>query len=411
MARKIKGTRFRHGRREIWIFIERKVFGKTKRFWKTEITNLTSSKEIEKRRMSLRSQLQREIKEKLSPKPKAAKIDKNSTLAGYLDKWLREVCEPHLARRTLEDYKYYIKNFLVPFLKATDPFLLLTDLSPLVLHDLFIFMQNQGKHYAVQKMKQILSSACANAVRWELLTFNPAAFARIDVPEQRPRKILSEHDARIFLEFCDNLSVEMCLLTGMRPSECVALRWQDVDFRKNEIRVNQSLVRKRGGSFEFKKPKSKKSIRTISISDKLIQKLNAHRKTQNDMIADRKSKNLSFENLDLVFCSRFGTPLHIHNLNERELKRILKLAGISEDYSLYSLRHSIASLLLADGANIKDVQELLGHATAAFTLNRYIHSIPNARAELTKRFSRIIDEENIIPASEIIEIEIEGQSN
>jgi integrase len=62
-------------------------------------------------------------------------------------------------------------------------------------------------------------------------------------------------------------------------------------------------------------------------------------------------------------------------------KEILKKAGLSEDFMPYSLRHTHASLLLADGASIKDVSERLGHADASVTLRVYAHTLPNAQAE------------------------------
>lgn len=392
MARQIKGTRIRNGRRQIYVFLERTVNGKKKRFWKTEYTDLGSSKEIEVRRIILRSELRKELKEKFSPERRSLAIDKNVILAVYLEKWLLEVCEPRLAYRTFEDYKSHIKKYLVPFLTETEPDLRLKDLSPLKLHDLFSFMRSAGKSYAVQKMKQVLSSACSNAVNWELLEYNPVRKAKIEILEPAQRKILSPLDAQKFLSVCDDLIIETYLLTGLRPSELAALRWKDIDLKNNKISVVQSLVRKRGGGFEFKQPKTKRSIRKIAVSVHLAEKLKLHKKAQINLINYRKKKNYLFENLDLVFCSRYGSPLHINNLNKRNLKRILSAAGLSEQISLYSLRHSIASLLLADGANVKDVQELLGHSSPSFTLNKYIHSMPDSQSELANRFQKIVGE-------------------
>ena len=291
MARQIKGTRIRTGRRQIYVFLERTVNGKKKRFWKTEYTDLGSSKEIEVRRIILRSELRKELKEKFSPERRSLAIDKNVILAVYLEKWLLEVCEPRLAYRTFEDYKSHIKKYLVPFLTETEPDLRLKDLSPLKLHDLFSFMRSAGKSYAVQKMKQVLSSACSNAVNWELLEYNPVRKAKIEILEPAQRKILSPLDAQKFLSVCDDLIIETYLLTGLRPSELAALRWKDIDLKNNKISVVQSLVRKRGGGFEFKQPKTKRSIRKIAVSVHLAEKLKLHKKAQINLINYRKKKN------------------------------------------------------------------------------------------------------------------------
>jgi integrase len=406
MARKITGTRLmKNGTRQIYVFIERrKRNGKTERVSKTEITTLTRASDIEARRKEMRSELLAEI---AAAKNKLAAQE--LLLIEYLDKWLAEICTGKLAVRTLSDYKYHIKHYLAPYLNKNNPDLLLKDVSPMLLHDLFVWMKKRGKNYAVSKMKQILSAACTNAVLWGILKYNPVAGVRIELPEKKVRKILSPDDARRFLRFCDSLPLELCLMTGLRPSELVALSWTDIDFQTNKIRVAQSLVRTDGGGYQFKQPKSKNSIRAISISETLAEKLKLHKKKQLNLIAYRKEKNYLFENLGLVFCSRFGTPLHIHNLNTRELKKILELAGLPSDISLYSLRHSMCSLLLGSGANLKDVSERMGHADVRITLKTYTHSLPEADKKLTDLFSRIIDEKEIIPGSGIIEVS--GKAN
>lgn len=400
MARKITGTRIlKNGSRQIYVFTERRTRnGRLERKSKTEITTLSKSADIEARR--------REMREELLAELQAGKNDaaaKDLLLIEYLDKWLAEVCAGKLAVRTLSDYKYHIKNFLVPFLNEKNPDLLLKDLSPVILHDLFIFMKKCGKNYAARKMKQVLSSACSNAVRWGLLRANPVSSLRVELPPKKEKKILSPLEAARFLAACAYLPIEVYLRTGLRPSELVALRWSDIDFAQNRIFIRQSLVRPAGGGFAFKEPKSSKSIRKISITENLAEKLRQHEKEQIKLINYRKRKNYKFENYGLVFCSRFGSPLHIHNLNLRDLKGILKKANLPLDISLYSLRHSIASILLAGNANLKDVQELLGHSNPTVTLNNYIHSMPDAQVELTNRFTRIIDESGVI--------EVEGKAN
>lgn len=388
--RKIKGTTvLPDGTRKIYVFIEKRVGGKRRRFYKTEITDLTRAKDIEDRRCEMRI----ELKKRLSPKPKV--IDSSILFSAYMDKWLLEVCKPRLAPRTFEDYSKYIVDFLVPFLNEHGNFPL-KDLTPVRIHDLFVWLKSKDKAWALDKMKRILSSAANNAVRWQLLPSNPVSLIKIERKEPEPKKILSPEDARKFLKKCAEseygLALRLMLLTGLRPSEAVALRWKDIDLKNNVLSVRQSVTRTNGGGFVFKEPKSKKSIRKITLPETLIQRLQKHKKEQNKMIRYRKKKNYRFTDYDLIFATRFGTPVSANNLNKRDLKKILKKAKLDESLSLYCLRHSIASLLLADGANVKDVQELLGHATPSFTMNRYVHSIPDAKAKLASRFSKIIED-------------------
>jgi integrase len=79
---------------------------------------------------------------------------------------------------------------------------------------------------------------------------------------------------------------------------------------------------------------------------------------------------------DLVFASGIGTPLNRHNVNGRSFKPLLVRAGLP-DIRFHDLRHTCATLLLGKGVHPKFVQELLGHATVAITLDTYSHVLPN----------------------------------
>ena len=337
-----------------------------------------------------------ELQDKLNPKKHFYKPE-SFLFSQFLDKWMSDVCKPNLAVRTYQDYENYIKDFIVPFLMKKGDFPI-AEISPFHIQEIFEFIKKQNKIWALDKMKRILSSACNEACRWELLENNPVSKVKIPKIKRREPKILSADQIRLFLEKCDTakygLALELTLLTGLCPSETVGLRWKDIEFTKHFLNVRQSVTRVKGGGFVFKEPKSEKAKRRISLSEAFINKLRIHRSKQLELINYRKEKGYKWTNYDLVFPTRFGTPLMATNLNRRDLKDVLKAAGLPKTFSLYSLRHSIASLLLADGANVKDIQELLGHATATFTLDTYTHSVENAQKELSDRYSRILEVDN-----------------
>ncbi len=384
--RKIKGTKIIGERRQIYVFVEiKRSDGSKRREWLTEFTDLTTTEEIKNRRKEMRQ----ELFDKLHPAQNVGKTE--IMLAEWLSKWFIEIAKPNLAPRTAFDYEKILKDFLFPFLKKSNKTdILLIDINALLFHDLFVYLKNNKKEWAISRTKKCLSSALNEAVRLELLDANPLSKVKVKPYKSgKERKVLSKEDVRKILVACEtyssdySLAVELILFSGLRPSEAIALRWQDVDFKKSAIKVRQSVTRIKGEKFEFKTPKSSSGTREIYLSENLIKKLKVHRKAQDDLISYRARKNYKFENLDLVFATRFGTPVTIRNLNERDLREILEKAGLNKsDYSLYSLRHSIASLLLSDNANIKDIQNLLGHSTAAFTMNTYIHALPDSRQKL-----------------------------
>jgi integrase len=203
-------------------------------------------------------------------------------------------------------------------------------------------------------------------------------------------KALSPAEAKIFLAECEKskygLLIEFQLLTGMRPGECLGLRWSDVKFEQGLVTIERSLVWNQWDTtWEFKETKTAKSRRSIPLPAYLIQRLSEYRKTQ---LKQRMKVGEEWQNLNLVFCSKVGKPVEIRNLR-RTFKLILKRAGL-EKMRLYDLRHSCATLLLAAGENPKVVSERLGHSSVQITLDRYTHVLPSMQQQATDKLEMIL---------------------
>jgi integrase len=173
----------------------------------------------------------------------------------------------------------------------------------------------------------------------------------------------------------------------MRPGEVQALRWQDCDLNKGKITVQQSLVVLKGGKWEISEPKTRQSRRTIPLPRSIAVELRAHRGAQASYRLETKAK---YRDLDLVFASRTGAPINSQNLANRTLKPILKAAGLPKKFRWYDCRHTCATLLMAAGENPKVVSERLGHATVAFTLDRYAHVMPGMQESASEHLERIL---------------------
>lgn len=197
----------------------------------------------------------------------------------------------------------------------------------------------------------------------------------------------------------------------MRPGEYLALRWRDIDLERMTARVVRAVSFPDHGPPVFKGPKTKALKRTIDISPQIRDALRIHRTRQDRHLVGlqkivraplllehmrrtgtnyerRKSQrahakayiDLLLKN-DLVFPSRTGATVSPHNLATRTMSAACTAAGIKRRPP-YSLRHSMATIALANGADIKAVSEKLGHATIALTLSTYIHVVPMMRSSL-----------------------------
>jgi integrase len=155
------------------------------------------------------------------------------------------------------------------------------------------------------------------------------------------------------------------LFTGMRRSELLALRWQDVNFMLSQVYVSRSLHQLRDGSFKFMSTKTAKGRRMVALPPSAILVLNAHYDKQKLERALMGGNPLTAD--DLVFSTIEGKPLRPNTVT-RAWTMIAARAGLKV-IRLHDARHTHASLMLKQGVHPKIVQERLGHSTIAITLD------------------------------------------
>ena len=222
-------------------------------------------------------------------------------------------------------------------------------------------------------MHTLIKKALKDAIRGELIPNNPAE--AVDPPKMQREEMrpLSAEEVRRLLdttsEADDRLAAvwAVAVHTGMRPGEMLALTWADVDLDAKTLQVRRALS---GGVVS--EPKTKRSRRRIGLSSGAVAALRDHRKRQ---LEERMKRGDLWEDRDLVFPSTVGTHMSGRNLT-RAFKAAAARAGLPEKARLYDLRHTCATLLLSRNVHPKYVQELLGHASIALTLDTYSHVIP-----------------------------------
>ncbi|KAA3630730.1 MAG: site-specific integrase, partial [Calditrichaeota bacterium] len=214
-----------------------------------------------------------------------------------------------------------------------------------------------------------------HAVIWGYINRDPSQYVKRPRVEQEEMDFLTPEEVRSFLDHVNPTYYTLFLtavMTGMRRGEVLALQWGDVDWNSNQI-----LVRRSYSKGEFIQPKTKNSIRRIVISPVLKQSLNRHRTFGKDL------------EMDLIFSNEVGLPLDPDNLIKREFHPALDRAGLRR-IRFHDLRHTYASILIAQGENIKFVQSQLGHASAKTTLDRYGHLMPNLDNDAARRLDKTV---------------------
>jgi integrase len=309
------------------------------------------------------------------------------TLAEYLSRWLSGPLKTrNLKHATIEQYERQVRNHIVPALGRVK----LQRLTAHMLQDLYDEKMASGMAPgSVRQLHVVLHSALSHAHKHDVVTQNAAA--KTDPPKVCPPEIqpLSSDEARSLLSAARGDRLEalyvLAVTAGLRIGELLGLRWEDVDLDAGVLRVARTLTRAKGGT-RFTTPKSGKG-RSIALTSKAIEALKNHRKSQNE---ERLRLGALWKDNGLVFALERGTPLDASNLDKRSFKLLLKRAEVRENVRFHDLRHTCATLLLGRGVHPKFVQELLGHASIAITLDRYSHWIPSMGAETARAMDAVL---------------------
>lgn len=348
--------------------------GKRKQQW---ISVKGTKKDAEKRLSELLSQLDNGIYIK----------PKKTTLAEYLELWLNEYAKNNLSPRGFERYSGIIRKHLIPDLgKVT-----LTQLKPEHLQKHYTAKLNDGlSARTVRYHHALIHVALQTAVKWGLVSRNIAD--AVDPPRIRRNEMQTwdQDDVNRFLEGVKDSPYYAlfytALFTGMRRSELLALRWQDVDCIYCQIYVNRSLHQLKNGSFIFTQPKSAKSSRTIALTPSTILMLREYQEKQK---LEREMLGTSLADGDLVFSNVEGKPLRPNTVT-RAWTTLAARCGLKV-IRLHDARHTHASLMLKQGIHPKVVQERLGHSSIQMTIDTYSHVAPGIQEAAAKRFDEILN--------------------
>lgn len=311
------------------------------------------------------------------------------TLREFLERWMADYVWPNLAPRTAEGYESIVRQHLITKLGN----ITLTQLKPEHLQKYYSEMLRSGRcndscglsAQTVRHHHTALHKALQTAVEWGLLSRNVADAVKPPHADHLEMQTWGENDITRFLDAAKDTSYfalfYTALFTGMRRSELLALRWQDIDFILSQVDVSRSLHQLRDGTFVFRSPKTAKGRRTVALPPSAILVLKKHHEQQE---LERTMLGVSLKDDDLVFSHSDGKPIRPNTIT-RAWTILAARIGLKV-IRLHDARHTHASLMLKQGIHPKIVQERLGHSTIAITLDTYSHVSPGLQEAAAKRF-------------------------
>lgn len=271
----------------------------------------------------------------------------------------------------------------------------LQEISPIDIQKYLAYLRTeykgkQGKPLSAKTLRHLygtLNLIFGYAEQQEMIAHNPMRKVSAPKKEKKPVDALTtEQAAKLFKLLPDctldfHCILQLLITTGIRRGECMGLKWGDIDERESTIRIERSIACTPESGVVISTPKTVNSIRTIPVIPSTLALLQQYKKQIQNQHPNAILKDaFLFPNKENIFLPRDPNSV------TRRVKRFMKNNGFP-DLSPHDLRHSCATLLLAQGADIKSVQEILGHADASTTLNFYVKSDLRQMRAATEKYA------------------------
>ena len=236
---------------------------------------------------------------------------------------------------------------------------------------------------------RLISKILNTAVKWQLVGTNVASKA--DPPKVPYQEIsyFNETEIKHLLELLNDAPIQyktmiaLLIFTGIRRGELCGLEWKDMDFDTKTMRIARSS--QYVGKMITKEPKTKSGIRKFVMSDTLCKLLKEYRKWQYER---KLSLGDQWEDTDRLFTTWNGKPIHPDTVTGW-FAQFLASNGLRK-VTLHSLRHTNATLMIAEGVDVCTVSKRLGHANTSTTLNIYAHALKSKDSEAAEKLDQAL---------------------
>lgn len=342
---------------------------------------------------SITGKTQKEVAQKL--KEVTVSIDQGTytapskmTVGEWLDIWEKEYLGS-VKPRTVDSYQATIRKHLKPNLGATK----LEELAPHMVQAFYNRLTTGNDPLSAKTVKNIhgvLHKALQQAVANGYIRNNPTTacvLPRIIKKEIQP---MDETQITAFLQAIKGHRYEAlfttALFTGTREGEILGLQWPQVDLSKGTITIKHQLQKVRGSNGEYTLVPTKNSkSRTITVASSVVAVLKNVKRQQ---LENKLLHGACWDDSGFVFTDELGRHLK-HQTVYLDFKEVVESIGCP-NIRFHDLRHSYAVVSIKAGDPIKTVQENLGHATAAFTLDVYSHVTDQMKQESASRMEQFI---------------------
>ena len=304
----------------------------------------------------------------------------------WLNNWLTNYIQPSSKLRTYTRYTEIVSQHIIPKLGAYE----LDEITPYVLQCFVTELLTKGNLKTGKGLSANSANAIITVVQNSLKTAYGLGFAKEYIADKIKRPRATEKKVECFSSAEQKkieqyiisknkpklIGIVLCLYTGLRIGELLALEWSDIDFTKGELYVNKTCHDGKNDTGTFSritdKPKTESSMRTIPLPKQIIPLLReAKKKSHSTFVVSNGEKSISVRSYQRSFASL---------LEKLEIPH----------RGFHSLRHTFATRALECGMDVKTLSEILGHKSPTVTLNRYVHSLMDHKKDMMNRLGKLL---------------------
>lgn len=314
-----------------------------------------------------------EIRKKFQEEINSDNIDNEDILfIDYMKKWLKMISSS-VEPTTLNGYQGVINGRMTDYFKNTK--ITLQNIKPKHIQEFYQYLLDEGlsgntvKHYHANIRK-----ALQYAMKTDIILSNPAD--KVDLPkiEEYKPKFYTSDEVKILLNEVIGTKLEIPVMIdcfyGFRRSEVIGLKWSAVDFENDTITIDHTITQSNGKLIIRDKTKTKSSKKTLPLEPivkSFLIELKEKQKNNRELCRDSYNKDY----LEYICVDNCGNIIRPDYVTETFLK-LLKRKNL-KIIRFHDLRHTCASILLKNGANMKEIQAWLGHSNYNTTANLYAH--------------------------------------
>ncbi len=304
----------------------------------------------------------------------------------WLNTWLNKYLKTTIKLRTYLKYNDIINKHINPILGEYE----LNDLNGNILQEFVLYKLNNGNLITNEKLADnsviaivsLLKQALRQALFLGISNTEYTAHIKIPMAKEKEITVFNRLEQQKLESYCLNskpnyIGIIICLYTGIRLGELLALTWNDIDFDNKLLKVNKTVytITKNGkNEAHIDRPKTKQSNRIIPLPKQII-----------NLLKRKKKESIS----NYIISTKNGGIVQNRSY-QKSFKSILNRCEITYK-NFHSLRHTFATRALELGMDVKTLSEILGHKNSSITLNRYSHSLLEHKFEFMNKVGKLLD--------------------